>query len=313
MHSRKKNGCGALLWSAAMLVLIVGSGMPAGAQERIERTENLDSGRPEAWAMNYFTSVTLMSALGVPHSREPGSMDIALEVDRIPQLSESERRIGFNGIKEEDLNKSPVFVRPRVTIGLPWRSALILSYVPPIRVHGLKPRIATVALERPLYEQGGTTFGVRLYGQLGTVHGSFTCPEEVTRHPPGSPGNEYGCDTPSDDKAYHHYAGIELSGAWRIDRLDGLTPYLAVGVNYLNPKVEVHAQVYGYEDRTRLDADTWTCSIAAGFILPLAPRFTLSAGVFYSPLEVTRGPSASTTNDPLINFRTLLTWHYRQR
>lgn len=261
--------------------------------------------------MNYFTSVTLLSGLSMPRSRAPGSIEIALELDRIPQLSESEQRIGFDGRKEEDLDKSPVFGRPRITIGLPWRSALILSYIPPVKLYGLKPHIFTIALERPLLESGPWTLGARLYGQLGTVRGAFTCPDEVTAYPPGAPGNVYGCDTQSNDKAYQHYAGLELSGAYRIERLGGLTPYVTLGANYLNPKVQVHAQVFGHADRNRLDADTVTVSAGLGLIYALDERLTLSAGAFYSPLEVTRQPSTSSNNDPLINFRTQISYRFR--
>ena len=298
-----------------VLLLLAGVGMSAPAQpqdqSQAKSTRNLDSDRPEAWAMNYFTSVTLLSGLSMPRSRAPGSIDIALELDRIPQLSESERRIGFDGRKEEDLNKAPVFGRPRVTIGLPWHSALIVSYIPPVKIYGLKPHIVTVALERPLLESGPWTLGARLYGQLGTVRGAFTCPDDVTAYPPGAPGNVYGCDTQSNDKAYQHYAGFELSGSYRIERLGGLTPYVTLGVNYLNTKVQVHAQVFGRADRNRLDADTNTASAGIGLIYALDERLTLSAGAFYSPLEVRRQPSTSSNNDPLINFRTQISYRFR--
>jgi len=295
----------------ARALILIAVATHASAQQRTGNTRDLDSDRPEAWAMNYFTSVTLLSGLSVPRSRAPGSVDIALELGRIPQLSESERRVGFDGLKVEDLNKSPVFVRPRVTIGLPWQSALIVSYVPPLHVYGLKPHIFTVALERPMLEREPWTVGARIYGQLATVRGAFTCPDDVTAYPPGTPGNPYGCDTQSNDKAYQHYAGLELSFAYRIERLGGLTPYATMGANYLNGKVQVHAQVNGRADRNRLDADTGTVSFGAGLIYPLDERFTLSAGAFYSPLEVARRPSESSVNDPLFNVRTQISYRLR--
>ncbi|MBM4258521.1 MAG: hypothetical protein FJ147_21815 [Deltaproteobacteria bacterium] len=43
-------------------------------------TEDLDSDRPEAWAMNYFSSVSLLAGLGTPFSREPGSIEIGAEM-----------------------------------------------------------------------------------------------------------------------------------------------------------------------------------------------------------------------------------------
>ena len=159
-----------------LLVLLLGMLKgPASAQEIIAFNEHLDSHRPEAWAMNYFTSITLFSGLSVPRSRELGSIEIAAEAGWIPFLSKGERTVGFNGTKEEDLNHSPVFARPRVTIGLPWRAALTLSYVPPLRIAGLKPHLFAFALERPLYERDPITVGLRFYGQVGKVKGPITC------------------------------------------------------------------------------------------------------------------------------------------
>lgn len=93
------------------LLAVVPSGQTL-AQDVINETEFLHSNRPEAWAMNYVTSITLLSGLSVPRSRALGSIEGGVELDWIPQLSSAQRQIGFNGIKEEDLNKAPIFGRP---------------------------------------------------------------------------------------------------------------------------------------------------------------------------------------------------------
>src|SRR5262245_65887317 len=85
-----------------VLLLLYGEAL---AQTVVKTTEDLDSDRPEAWALNYFTSVTLMAGFGTPHTRDPGSVEGGIEVDWIPQVSKSQRRVGFNGLKEEDLNQ----------------------------------------------------------------------------------------------------------------------------------------------------------------------------------------------------------------
>ncbi len=258
--------------------------------------------------MNYFTSATLLSGLSVPRSRAPGSIEIGAELDWIPQLSSAQQRVGFNGTKDEDLNKAPIFGRPRVTIGLPWQFALTLSYVPPIRIFGIKPNLFAFALERPLYAHNSWTIGMRLYGQIGSAEGAFTCPGEAVQFSPGSPGNIYGCEKKSADKSFQHYAGFELSGAYRIERLRGLTPYIAVAGNFLDTQVNVNAQTFGILDRTRLKAETWTFSASAGMAYPLTNKLTLSVGMFYSPLWVTRPPATSSQNDALFNVRALLSY-----
>lgn len=291
------------------LLLLWGGKTPA--QDVVNGTEFLNSNRPEAWGMNYFTSITLLSGLSVPHSREFGSVEGGVEVDWIPQLSPEQRRIGFNGAKEEDLNQAPIFARPRLTLGLPGNFALTLSYLPPIRIFGLKPNLFAFALERPLYEQDSWTFGVRMYGQIGSVEGAITCPDSVAKFPPGSPENIYGCNNKSADKSIQRYAGLEFSGAYRIDQLGGLAPYLAVAGNFLDTQVQINAETFGVLDRHHLKAETWTFSLSAGFSYPLTDKFTLGVGMFYSPLWVTRPPVTSSENDALLNVRALLTYQLR--
>jgi hypothetical protein len=140
------------LWTLVTIALTFSTSLQA--IPKLQRTDNLDSDAPEAWAMFYFTAVTLPVGLGTPAAREPGSIDLGLELGTIPSLSKSERTIGFDGIKEEDLNKSPVFARPSVSIGLPADFSLLLSYIPPLRVYGLKPNLFGAILERPLLDRG---------------------------------------------------------------------------------------------------------------------------------------------------------------
>jgi hypothetical protein len=281
------------------------------AQPTLKETEHLDSDRPEAWALNYFTSVSLLAGLGAPRSREPGSVEIGFELDWIPKINKAKRRVGFNGLKEEDLNKAPIFARPRLTVGLPWRFSLIVSYLPPIELFGVEPNLFAFALERPLYECNPWTVGLRAYGQLGEVEGAYTCPSDVAKFPPGSPQNPFGCQKESSDIATLRYGGVELSGAYRIERARGLTPYLAVAGNLLDTRFQVDALTFGLRDRRRLTAETWTFSASAGVIYPLTERFSLSVGLFYSPLWVTRPPATSSQNDALFNARALLTCRLR--
>ncbi|MDV6345077.1 hypothetical protein [Nitrosomonas sp. Is37] len=292
-------------------LFIIFSSSQTLAQEVIRNTEFLESNRPEAWAMNYYTTATLLSGLSVPRSRKFGSIEVGFELDWLPQLSTEERRVGLSGTKVEDLNKSPIFARPRVTIGLPWQFALTLSYVPPIKIFGLKPNLFAFALERPLYEHDSWRIGMRLYGQIGNVVGAFTCSGDDMNFEPGSPENPAGCEGKSADKAIQNYAGFELSGAYRIEKLGGLTPYIAVAGNFLDTQVNVNAPTFGVINKNRIKAETWTFSMSAGFAYPLTDKLMFSVGMFYSPLWITRPPATSSENDPFINVRSLLTYQLR--
>jgi hypothetical protein len=150
-----------------------------------------------------------------------------------------------------------------------------------------------------------------MYGQIGKVEGDFTCPSDVAKFPPGSAQNLYGCNEKSADKSIQRYGGLELSAAYRIEEAGGLTPYIAVAGNFLDTRVHVHAQTFGFQDRRRLAAETWTFSASAGIAYSLTETLTLSLEMFYSPLWVIRPPETSSENDGLFNARALLTYQFR--
>jgi hypothetical protein len=219
--------------------------------------------------------------------------------------------VGFEGTKEEDLNKAPIFGRPRVTVGLPWKLALSISYVPPIEVFEVKPHLFALALERPLVERGPWALGLRTYGQVGEVEGAFTCPSHAARFEPGSPNNPFGCNGESDDTAMQRYWGLELSSSYRLRALGGLTPYVGLGANYLSSRFHTKATTFGIPDHTKLAADEWTVSLTTGITYPLTKRIDVSVGMFYTPLWVTRPPSIDEERDSLLNVRTEIAYRFR--
>jgi hypothetical protein len=273
--------------------------------------ENLDSDRPEAWAMFYFTSVSLFSGLGTPRARKPKEVELGLELASIPHLDSDQRRVGFEGTKVEDLNKAPLFGRGRLTVGLPWKLGLAFGYVPPIEVFGVRAHMFGLALERPFYERGPLTLGARAYGQVGRVVGAFTCPSDAAGFPPGSQENPSGCNEPSKDRTYQRHVGLELSSSYRLDALRGLTPYVSVAGNYLNTKFRVIARTFDVPDRTRLRAETGTFTLGTGVSYPLGKSLEWSLGLAYTPLWVTRPPATSEERDSLLHARTLLSYRFR--
>jgi hypothetical protein len=104
---------------------------------------------------------------------------------------------------------------------------------------------------------------------------------------------------------------LEFSGSYRFEQLvRGLTPYVAVAGNFLDNKFQVKSLTFGVRDRTRLFAETWTFSASAGITYPLSDRWSVSVGLFYSPLWVTRPPATSSENDPLFNARAMLSYRF---
>jgi hypothetical protein len=286
------------------LVLLIGLSVagPASAQI-IDDVEELDWDRPEAWAMKYFNSLSLLTGLGAPKERQPWSFEIGLELDSIPHLSEDQRRVGFGGSKVENLNRLPALFRPRLTIGLPAKMSLDIAWVPPIEVRGVKSNLFALGLERPVYSVGPWTLGVRIYGQVGTVESDFTCSEEEGSHPPGPPDNIWGCEAPSEDEVTLNYVGAAFTGGMQYRKTEF---HWGLAANYMDMEFQVNALTFGFIDRSLLLADGWTWSVNGGASWSLGGRTSLAVELFYSPLSVIRPPSTSTENDPLLNLRTML-------
>src|SRR5262245_19664527 len=124
-----------MMVASACALAVLATAATAGALEALSGKQQLDFDRPESWAMKYYASLTLMTSLGPPRPLKLGQVRIAVEGEWIPEVSDDKRVVGFNGTKAEDLNKLPAIARPRITIGLPWKLSLTVSYVPPFTIN----------------------------------------------------------------------------------------------------------------------------------------------------------------------------------
>jgi hypothetical protein len=289
-------------------LVLIGAAAGANAQTVITSVEQLTFDRPESWALQYFTSATLLTGLDTAQDERAGSITIGLETGWVPSLTPAQQRVGFSGTALQDLNKAPIVVRPRVRVGLPGRFALMAAGMPPIRAFGVTPRLFALALDWAMIDGDEWRVAWRAHGQTGTVTGAFSCPASVTAFPPGSPANPTGCEAESADAATLRYGGIEVETARRIARLSGLTPHVAVGVNAIAARYQVNARAFGDIDHTLLETSGVTWSASAGAALPINSHVTLSADMFYTPLMVRRTATAPRTNEGLFNVRALISY-----
>ena len=130
---------------APAFAFLVAAAMSAASARGQGFVEELDETRTEAWAMRWFAGVATPTSFGAPEEAVAWSWDFGLEGGLIPSLSESDRRVGFNGTKVEDVNRSPVIGRPVVRLNLPAAFSLTGGWVPPLELHGVKADILTLA------------------------------------------------------------------------------------------------------------------------------------------------------------------------
>ena len=283
----------------AALVLVVAASS-AAAQDVVRNDEVLDGDRPEAWAMHHRTAATLMTAFGPSPALAPGHWQAAVELADMPHLDARQTAVGFNGQKNEDLNKSPVFGRVRGWIGLPGGFVAELGWTPPVEIDGAKARyLWAAAIARRVVAADGVIVSLRAFGQHGAVVGDVTCPGELAGIQDFTL-NPYGCDAPSSDTLQLNHYGLETTaalvhGPW--------TWHATGGIVRMENEVQVDAMTFGYRDYSRLTATDDVGYLAAGVGRTLGNGWGAAIEVLYVPLTVLRTPDGSPDNDPMLSFR----------
>ena len=276
----------------------------ASAQPLVEETEDLAFDAPESWAMKYYASLGLFTGMGVPEALGPGAIVLGFEGGIVPQLSEEQRRVGFGGVKVEDLNRTHLFGRLRGRIGLSESVSLELGYVPPFTVNGIKAHMFSVAVGRPFAVSETWKVGLRGYGHFGSIEGDITCSASDLEGP-----NPYDCLAPSNDDQSQRAFGAEITTGYV--SASPLRPYVGFGVNYLDLEFQVDAMHSGIHDRTLQLTDGTTVYLTGGATYAAGEKWRITGELFYSWLSVVRPPETASENDGLFNFRFLVSYRIR--
>jgi hypothetical protein len=298
----------------ATVVLLVASAAPARAQSQlvVEDTETLDFERPEAWGMKYYTSLALLTGMGVPERKARGQLDFGLEGGYVPQMSDAERRIGFNGTSLQDVNKTSVFGRIRGSVGLGQGLALELGYTPPVELGGARPHFFALALSRPFELSDVWRLGVRGYGQIGRIEGDITCGADAVAAGTDLQLNPFRCVQPSKDTSHQNVIGLELVAGH--DGRSRFKPYVGLLASYMDLEFEIDAL---YSDGRVLDhtvqlTSGTTLSATAGLTYAAGKRWRVTAEVFYAWLSIVRPPwslpATTSANEGLLNGRVFVAY-----
>jgi len=193
----------------------------------------------------------------------------------------------FNAKKSTQL--SPVFPRPRLTIGLPLGIGVEVGYLPPIRVAGAKANLISgaVSVARPLLSVGGqpVVAAARVHATRGYVNGAITCNDDALQQSdPTAPC--YGSEK-SNDTFRPNMWGIDgFLGRSFLDRR--LALYAGGGYSWLAPRFRVgFTDATGYHDRARVEVDLRRASVFGGATWQLAGIWSATAQVYSFPVDVT--------------------------
>lgn len=266
--------------------------------------QSIDFDRPEAWAMRYFAGVALMQGNGPPPGLEAGHFSLGLELANVPHLSRSERRVGFNGTKVENLNKTPVLARPLLHYGITDRLSLTATYVPPIEViDRLQTHLAGLSVNYRVIRRGSFLLTLRAIGQWSSANGDFTVSEEVAGDPDPE-RNPYGGIRPSDDTFTSWTASLEAGAEYRLPTDWPLFLVVNAAYTYADLEFEVDAlRMDGFHDNSVLSTTGGIWSFGAGIRARLTESVSASLGITHVPLDVRRPPDFESRDESLTHLR----------
>jgi hypothetical protein len=274
-----------ILWSALAAVVI--SAVAAGAQCKVPIASN------EGKLLAFYTVPLVFSAATEPEATAPGSIRIGFEGEYIPKPNPEIQRTGKCFLqKSEHTSLSPVFGRPRITIGLPASFAIEGSYLPPVTIADAKPNLGSVAIshtQRLPFSRvaGGATLMIRANATFGNVKGPITCPKSSLQTT-NTTAACYGT-TPSNDTFSPNMYGIDLLAGVR-PPLSVFGFYAGAGANQIDPHFQVgFTNGQGGVDRTRvqLENPVTRLTLTAGTTAHIKERIDFGAQVFSVPQDVT--------------------------
>lgn len=224
----------------------------AGAQCKVS------SGSNEGRLLAFYTAPIAFSMATAPTVTPAGYVRFGAEGEYLPKPDPALEQTGacFTQ-KSEDTSLSPVFGRPRITVGAPLGFSIELAYLPPVTIARATPHLLSFAVAHAThYAFGparGTTIMLRGHGTYGTVKGAITCPSGALQQTsPSTPC--YGTE-PSDDTFHPDMFGGEIAA--------GITPtsrsiavYAGVGANRIDPHFKVgFTDASGNVDATEVQLD----------------------------------------------------------
>lgn len=226
---------------------------------------------------------TVFSRVASPMSMRPGSVVLLLEGSALPDIDAATRTPSYcrTGKPPENVNLLPVLPRPRAIFGLADELTLEVSWVPPVRVNGVKANLVGLALARTV-EVGTGLLSLRGNAVFGEIRAPITCTQAQVDDPAG-PSECAGAAAPSDDHFKPNSYGADLTYGWPVGG-GRLRPYVGTGVNWLRSRFQVDAtDSTGFHYDQRIEGDYTRLALFAGASWLPTRRWALTGELFADP------------------------------
>jgi hypothetical protein len=239
------------------------------------------TGSHEARSLALVSLPIVFSRVQAPEAVGHG-LSFGLEAAGLPRVSDrlATRTVCRPGKGPEHINILPGLVRPRVSLAISHGLEVEGSWVPPVRVSGVKASVFGVALSGAMeVAPSGPTLGLRAHATFGVVHAPITCNDDALR----DPDSECFGGTPSDDEFRPATLGVEAALGWPL--LGGrLRPYGGAGYNRLRPRFRVNfTNSLGFTDRRRVHVNLNRAALFAGASWLAAGGMELTGEIYGAP------------------------------
>ena len=273
-------------------------------------SEEVSFSSPEGWGMSYMSAASLNLSDSFPASLDLGEVVITGEISTIPKLNREQQKIGFGGLKYEDLNKSPLFGRGKLKIGFYWDSVLELSYTPPLEIKGAKPNnLWGIALAKPIISNDSVNLGIRYYRLSGNAVADVTCSKNTVNQPLYTAGNPSGCISVSKDRIDLGHQGFEIL-LTRNHINEKFKPYISLASTKIDSSVKIDAQLELSREIAFVQTSGTINTLSFGLNYKISDNWQFNLGTSYTPLDVNR-PTPAGGDDDFWNLKLGFSWNPR--
>jgi hypothetical protein len=216
----------------------------------------------------------------------PG-FNAGLELSYIPRVSDAiaTPTVCRPGKGAENTDLLFAIPRPRVGMPLPLGLTLQASWVPPIRVNGVKANLFGISLEKAFGSLDGLVAAVRAHATFGSVHAPITCADREL----DDPTTECFRGTRSDDRLSPNIMGLDVAvgGSLAGGRL---RPYGGAGYNRLQPRFQVNfTDQGGVLDDRRVEVDLDRLVLFGGATWQAGTRLSITGEMYSAPADALTG------------------------
>jgi hypothetical protein len=239
----------------------------------------------EAKTMAIFAVPLAFSRGGAPDLL-PG-FKAGLELAYLPRVSDAIATPTFcrPGKGPEHTNVLLGLPRPRLGLPLPFGFALQASWVPPVRVNGVKANLFGISVEKAFGRLDGLVAAIRAHATFGSVRAPITCDDDAL----DDAASECFGGTRSDDRLNPNILGVDLSVGGSL--ADGrLRPYGGAGYNRLHPRFQVNfTNQFGELDNRRVEVDLDRLVVFGGATWEVTERLGLTGELYAAPADAVTG------------------------